>query len=748
MNRFIFGFCITVSILVVIYLIIALLVYKNVIKQSLILWKPFYQFNSTISIINSSNNNSQKNANTAGPNNPPVNSSTSNSSNSSNSTSNTTQTNTSNSNNSQNNASNSKANSSSSQITSNSNSSSTSNLPILAPSNTQCTGSQSLLNQSAFSSDTNNLPSYDSLSIPDNQAKVTAFCELGKTIADCQNQSQSGSSFLVRPQNDSKFNKYCCDNTQYGIVSQKCVFEKSKLHSQSYNLSNLNTHSLTQSDVQNTLVDFCQTGSDILANNCEIDEFHPVNDANYKKFCCNSVNVDAGNCNHKSLQCMLDKSDFANQIYNFQNFNDSSLINTQNQADLTKVCDIGISIINNQCAVDENYPLNNPQFRKYCCNNGSACSTNTVQCSFDSAQFLEQSNQLQTFNTNAITSNLTMLNSFCELGQSLLTNNCKSIVDPLNDSVFQKICCNQTSNVSTCMQNSLENLSVLGKYIDASTSITSSFNDMSISSNTNQLDQFCSSGNTLLASKLVGIENPLNNSSFSKYCCNGTHDGQICQNSSSATCLHAAGQFLPKDYTMKNFNINSVSNNLQYLLDYCSSGQSLVDNKCVAITNASNSDSFNKYCANTGCLGNIGSFQNYDNSLSNLNPSSYAANSGQIQTYCNAGFSLISDSCTSLIDPRNSNTFHTLCCNGSNDSSNCNQNALQCLIDQSNFNNKSYDLSNLANYQPSWQYNDGTIHDYCLTAKRLSSNCQIQPNNNTYNSLSNYCYSKWPETSL
>ncbi len=567
-------------------------------------------------------------------------------------------------------------------------------------------------------------------SINENINTVNEFCDTGIAL-------QNGNcNTIVLPGNDTNFTRLCCNGDRQNC-DKKCLQSSGEFLNLSPNFANFNDNGITSN--LSALNNYCSVGTNLVQQNCTAI-INPLNETSFRKYCCNG-SVQSDKCQNNPL-CLSAAGNFLNKAPDFESFNDDSI--SVNLNNINQFCKAGNELNNNGCTSITN-PNNNNAFKKYCCNNTSICEDNS-NCLASAGVFLHKAPIFETFNDNSITSNLTLLNQFCKAGNDLKNNACTSITNPINNTAFRKYCCN---NSSVCEDNPAC-LAAAGVFLDKAPTFAN-FNDNSIGVNQTVLNSFCEAGNTINKNGCTSIVNPMNNSAYRKYCCNGSIDSAVCLQDNSKGCLVAAGTFLPRDYIMNSFNSNAVSSSVQYILDYCSSGKTLIDGNCQSIVNANNSVSYPKYCSHPDCLPKIGNFQNQDYNLRNLNPKSIAGETAnKVTNYCHDGIDMVNQGCTTLTEPRNSGTFRNLCCNGSGDFAACNDTSIRCSIDNSTFLNLSYNLSSTADYQPNWPYFGNEIRSYCLTAKSLANNCgrSVADPQNTYAKFQNYCYDKWPETRL
>lgn len=363
----------------------------------------------------------------------------------------------------------------------------------------------------------------------------------------------------------------------------------------SFSDSSFNVNSLVNSTNQTNLKSYCDAGLQIINQKCNLATVNPSNSAGFRKFCCNN-SVDPSQCSSTANTCILDKAQFATKAYGYSaDFNESSLNNIQNLADMSDFCSLGTSILSNKCAIDENYPMNNTSFTKYCCKGSTdptKCDVSNLKCLQSSGAFLNSDYSLKDLTPSSITANLDEVNTFCQIGNDMLSSGCTSITNPINSSTFQKLCCNNTVDPNVCKSN--------------------------------------------------------------------------------GSCLADAGQFLTQDYNMQN-----------------------------------------------------------------INPNSLGPNASAVKAYCDVGIDMQKNNCTSVTIPINSSTFRKLCCNNSVDPNQCNSSGLQCAVDASNFQNKSYDLQNIASNPSSIGANIDSITAFCAMGSSLINNCSsvVPKNDSTYRAL-------------
>lgn len=602
------------SLCLVIYIVIGILVNKNVIKNDYYIWKVFKNTNQPATSDTKSINDSNKN--TTDTNNPtnPISGT--------NSTGNTAGSTTGNANTTENTTGTSSGN-------------------VMDQSTVQC-----LLKQSSFKSMTNNLPDYTQLDDPTDQEIITSFCQLGNDIKTCK------SNIIVDPTLDANYNNFCCDNNKSicdSVVATQCVFEKANLTNQSKIISTLGPNTLFESDNAAKLSNFCQLGADIMANNCSIDQYHPLNNSVYTTYCCNNI-IDAKACNNDAMNCPINKSTFSHNSNALALVSDATLANPANIDQLTSFCALGNSIIKDNCEIDENHPINNKTFQKLCCK-GTTDSTvcadaSSLNCSINSGKFIVQANVFANFNDAAISSNLDLLSNFCSTGQSLIDNNCSSVVWPMNNPAFQKYCCNGSSDVNACKSNSVC-LNTTASFLNNDSSLKG-FVTTQIGPNIGKLTQYCQNGSDMLSSNCLSIVNPQTKTTFQNFC-------------KHPDCLSNVAQFMTTDKSLSNGNFAyGVSGSDQTNINnYCSASNQLLANGCTDLVNPQNSATFRSVCcknsnntndcspAATQCFIDINNFGYQSSILSSVadNQSQWGPNKPLIDPYCATAKRLVSNAC-------------------------------------------------------------------------------------------------------
>jgi len=408
----------------------------------------------------------------------------------------------------------------------------------------------------------------------------------------------------------------------------------------------------------------------------------------------------------------------------YNNMNPTSYSANPNLIDF---CQNGVDILDsaNNCSPDtKNAWKSDPGFQKMCCSNGS-CSTDNFKLAMESSDFENKDYGFQNFNLPSASANQISINNYCNLGNKLIK---AGINIPSNSATFKQICCTSSQGCDDGSTYIKE-----GNFASEDYNLQN-FNISSASANQTAINTYCNLGNHLIN---IGINTPSNSNTFKKICCSSP------QGCDDGTTIINEGNFASEDYNFQNFNINSISGNLGAIENYCSLGYDLISQ---GITTPENSPQFLKLCCggqpgNCGqtqfeCLTNAGTFFNIDPTMQNINPTRYSDNAVMINNYCNSANYLNQNCSTTLANPSASNAFHNLCCNSI---TGCNNQGMQCNIDNSTLQAKAYDLQNIN--PPSIPYNIGSgVGTYCSLANKQAIKCSNSNwiNSNLYKLFQSY----------
>ncbi len=337
--------------------------------------------------------------------------------------------------------------------------------------------------------------------------------------------------------------------------------------------SEYNFSSLTDSTNALKLQLFCEAGKTFYSDNCNLSLVNPQNNVSFRKYCCND-SVNMSDCNDSAATCVSNKAKFVNEAYNITAFNDASLNNVDNLKKMTNFCKLGSDIVNAKCSIDLNYPMNNNEYIKYCCNRSSdptACSIENLACLSDTGKFLNDDYNFQNFNLSSLTSNAQNVAEYCQAGITMVKSGCTKITNPLNSNTFRKLCCNGSTDIAACENNSV-------CINNAGFFLTQDYNmqDINPGSNAKAVSDYCASGIELQQNNCSSITIPINSSSFRKLCCNNTSDPAQC-NKSGLQCALDSSEFKNKAYSLQGVASNpaSIGTNINTVIAFCELGSHL-----------------------------------------------------------------------------------------------------------------------------------------------------------------------------
>lgn len=494
-----------------------------------------------------------------------------------------------------------------------------------------------------------NLNAFEGLnptSIGANYDRLRDFCQTGSDIIDKCNEQ--GQKYL----DNQTFRTVCCNESGSicGVDQLDLAVKSSDLLNTEYSLQNFNDSSITGN--LRMLKKYCTDAAELLKNRFT-KIFDARNSSIYKKYCNPGLET-AGR--------------FITDDYSLQNFNPSAI--AANIDALSAYCEDGDFLLNNNYRqiVD---PSNSAVYQKYCVQTGGRDGL------LKAANFINKDYSLQNFNTNAITSNLPLLQGYCDDAKFLVQNDYTSIIDPRNSAVYKKFC-------NPGLERS-------GQFITKDYDLQN-FNDQSITANLETLLDYCDDGQFLVENNYLDIVDPQDSAVYQKYCV------------PSSDALAPSGRFMTRDYALQNFNPYAITANLGTLRNYCADGRFLAQNNYNKIIDPTKSATYNKYC-NPG-LETSGRFITRDYSLQNFNPSSISANIDTLKAYCSDGDYLVQNGYTEIVDPQDSATYKKYCNPG--------------LEASGRFMNRDYSLQN---FNPnSITANIGILKSYCADGDFLTQN--------------------------
>jgi hypothetical protein len=511
-----------------------------------------------------------------------------------------------------------------------------------------------------------------------NKEKIIDYCKLGEKL-------NNNSCTQISPINSEKYRSFCCNNsTNTGDCNENnlnCTFDSSDFIEKDYNLQNMDMSAIKAN--KNIITEYCTLGNKLLSNNCNV--VNPLNSDKFRQLCCDNSTT-SSDCNTKSLECLFNSSDFVNEDYNISNMTLSSV--NDNKDTINSYCDLGENIIGNNCST---HPVNYTKFKSFCCNNSTHpddCIIKSRECLFDSGLFETMANNMSNITLSSVEPNRIKLQELCDLGKKLQTNSCTQ-TNPMNNDVYRNFCCNGSTDPNKCTPESLQCT------FDSSGFSIENYNNENMTlfsiygNNENTIKDYCSSGQTVIKNNCNGII-PTNSIQFRNFCCNTETD---CSDKSLQCTLDSSG-FLNKDYSMSNMEIMAVDINKDKVIDYCLSGDKVIENNC-KLTYPTTSDKFRQLCCNNStnpddcnqkslnCTLKSSVFANNDYNMTNIN---LLSNTGTVSNYCSLGIDVLNNKCNT-IQPLTPN-FIKLCCNGVANNNNCSMSSLQCLINSNKIYNK------------------------------------------------------------
>jgi hypothetical protein len=333
-----------------------------------------------------------------------------------------------------------------------------------------------------------------------NAKSLTNICNIGKKVVnEC-----SKYNIFNDPLKNKDFIKLCCNNnseTCNSNIGIDCIIDKGKLSDLSYSFTNFNENSAEAN--ADSLRNYCSLGKKIIDNGCAIDLSHPQKDLIYQKYCCENG---IGTCGPGIVdKCIINKSKFMNKSPTFASWTDQTA--SLNFDTLQNFCDIGKKLTDGNCKGIT--PTNDVYYKKYCCTNGdtSQCGPDMMnKCISKKAQFTSLSSQFQTWDDNVVLANIGSVKSFCDIGQDLIDNNCTGNINPMNDVLYRKYCCNSSNDVSQCGTYNVDDcISNRIKFNNLNNTI-SSMSQSSIGTNINIITEFCELADKLTLKTCYGTD--------------------------------------------------------------------------------------------------------------------------------------------------------------------------------------------------------------------------------------------------
>ena len=495
--------------------------------------------------------------------------------------------------------------------------------------------------------------------------KLNKYCSIGKQLItdDCKQ---------LNPKNYPKYNELCSQ--------LECSINSSIFLDKTDNISNVTINTAISNQLNVT--DFCKSGYKLIENTCSLD---PKSVSKFRELCC--VN---NNCNDTNLEQVFKISSFTNlqpQIENLtiQNY-DKTIVN--------EFCSLGYDINK----FNPTTPMSSTKFREFCCNNSSNindCNIAALTCLDNSNNFKLLEPDLSQITESNMMENITKITDVCDIGINLINNNCNE--NPMLSSNFIKYCCNDSTNKENCNENSITCISNEASFLNKNAAVeTMRSVDLLEPTNLNIMKEYCNSGTKILTNNCERV-NPLSYPAFTKFCCNNTSIKENCND--TLDCDITTSKFSSRDITVTGIPLTAVNTNLDVVTDYCNLGYELTNKGC-KIENPINSETYRKYCCNTeldnctptsfNCTTQASSFLNQQESMGTINT---LTNQQQVQEFCELGYSLQNNNCK-IINPINYSSFRKNCCGDTNDTTKCNINSFNCLVNDLKFTNNSNQLIN------------------------------------------------------
>ena len=568
----------------------------------------------------------------------------------------------------------------------------------------------------AYSSNVDILNNIHFPSIESNAKTVTNLCNIGKNLItnDC-------TTLFFDPIDDPSFVNLCCngtaDHSNCTDGAIQCTLNKSKFYNQAYNLSNFNDAALANSDNANKLADFCNLGTEIMSNKCLDDDYYPMKNDVFKKYCCNGSS-DSKDCNADSFKCAINSSDFMNKDYSTQNVQLSSI--EVNKDIIKNYCDTGIDVLRKNCALTN--PMKSQNFKDTCCNsseNPDDCNENSYECTLKSSRYNNKAYNLQNLTLSSASKNTESLSDFCNIGTDVAKTHCKAI-DPTKNKMFTDFCCDTSIDPNDCDDRALQCSFKLSNFTNTEDT-TKSMQMSSWSTNKDAITNFCHLGSNI-ENNHCKLSRPINSDTFINMCCNNSTHPEDC-NGENLNCTFDASDFHNSDYNMSNMELPAVKSNKETIKNYCNSGIGLVNKKCTQL-NPVNSDKFRSFCCNNSthpedcneqsmsCLFDSGDFVDKNYNVQNIELSAVKTNKDTLIDYCNSGIELTNKKCSQVV-PVNSDKFRSFCCNNSTHPEDCNEQSMSCLFTSGDFTNVDYNLQNME--LSSVKSNIDVVTNYCKT---------------------------------
>ena len=408
-------------------------------------------------------------------------------------------------------------------------------------------------------------------SIENNLNSVSAYCDLGNSI------SSRGCTQTI-PTNSAKYRELCCggssnqtdcNSTVFNCAIDSGSFVNTNNTFSSYDLVNVSSSNLTG---------FCELGVKVLNNGCT--QTQPLNSSTFQTFCCNNTN-NSNNCNNHAIQCTIDSGDFVKKSQSLSTMTQSDAASSI--AVVKAYCELGEKI-KSSCSIIE--PITYDAYRNLCCvgNTSYENCTSDTSCISTSSSFQTKNN---TMNLTPI-SNVeeTSTRNYCELGNTLIQNNCNQ-TKAINYPKFQEFCCNNTNDSSKCTNDSIQCTLDAASFL----SLDNSYKNIQLSSvNTNQsqISAYCRSGDSLIQ-RGCNTTKPNTSAKFNEFCCDGSTNPSDCTENALQHTLKASN-FLYLDG-----GYNSVTD-ASLVSDWCDTGFELLP----YLPSVVQTNNFKRICCNGG----------------------------------------------------------------------------------------------------------------------------------------------------
>lgn len=509
-----------------------------------------------------------------------------------------------------------------------------------------------------------NLSSLSINSYNDNIDSINKLCVSGESIKN--------DSCFLNPIVDETYRKYCCnssiDSNNCNEKSRTCIYDISTMK----NIDSANSENYKEFIIPDNTESYCKLGIDMLNNECNDN---PMNIESFRKVCCNN-DINPYSCSIDSLNCYKDSSEMKKLEYSIDYSGDYNNMYGKKDS-INEYCSLGYSMIERGCRSEF---LQSKTFTDLCCSGRDEVNDGIGKCNNDSLSCLNSTIDyknnisipfLQGETPYINDENYTVARDLCLLGEKV--EKC-GLVDPVNDSQYRKICCN--NKTTGCGLDALDCLRDSSDFIENEREVNISFIDMDSS----KLDRFC-----LLGGKNTncGRTESLSSEKYRKFCCENDVN---CDSNKSGECRNKIKMF----NSLSNYGLDTTmltnSVNIDNATKLCSVGYDIESSKCILFDEIKK-DSYKNLCCKDGdcnqdvlrCNIESAKFKKDDVYSSVIDTIDYeyldsfiTSNESSIKSYCSTAFN-------SGCDGKMFNTgfFNKYCClNGecSEDANNCNIN--------------------------------------------------------------------------